>query len=315
MNTLVIFVRWIFSNISKILLVLLLTVVFVVLLFPLGDLNDLISTQVSNLTQKLVYFQFDNMRLNPLTTTLTIENATVDSPIVTNLNIDSISLSPALSNLWRKPGGTLTVNGILKGDVLVEVSPSGNKSKVELSASNFSLKELRETASLPLPMSGNLNVSSQGLADLTFTEQPEMDLSVVINNFEMPSGNINTQQMGALSVPMVQFDKVELKGKLSAGKFQIENGKLGSSRNEFYGDVRGEMSLSFRIENNRLIPVFGPYSLSLDLKATPDFQQRATLFLSFLDGYKVPGSSPANYKITISAQSILGDVPNFSPNR
>jgi type II secretion system protein N len=315
MNAIVIFVRWIFSNIKKILLVLLLTVVFVVVLFPLGDLNDLISTQVSNMTQKQVYFQFDNMHLNPLTASLSLDNAVVDSPALSNLTIDSVSVSPALSNLYRKPGGTFEANGILKGDVRVEVSPSGDKSRIEITATNLSLKELRESASLPLAMSGNLNLSSQALADLTFAEQPEMDLNLLINNFEMPSGNVNLQQMGSIGLPMIQFDKVELKGKLAGGKFQIENGRLGSAKNEFYGDVKGEMSLTFRMENNRLIPIFGPYSLSLDLKATPDFQQRATLFLGFLDGYKVPGSSPANYKVTISAQNLMGEGLNIAPNR
>lgn len=315
MNALVIFVRWILGNIKKIILVLFLTVVFVVLLFPLGDLNDLISSQVSNLTQKQVYFQFDNMHLNPFTAKVTLDNAVVDSAALSNLTIDSLSVSPSLSNLYRKPGGTLDATGFLKGEVHVDLSPSGSKSKVEISATNISLKELRETANLPLPISGNLNLTSQALADLTFAEQPEMDLNVLINNFEMPSGNINLQQMGAISVPLIQFDKVELKGKLSGGKFQIESGRLGSSKNEFYGDVRGDMSLNFRMENNRLIPVFGSYALFLDLKATPDFQQRATLFLGFLDGYKVPGSSPANYKVKISAQNLMGEGLNIAPNR
>ena len=68
MNGFVIFFRFLFSNYKRILLIFVLTLVFLILLFPLGDLNDLISSQVSKLTNGQVYFQFDNMHLNPLAT-------------------------------------------------------------------------------------------------------------------------------------------------------------------------------------------------------------------------------------------------------
>ena len=85
MNGIVIFFRFLLGNIKKIFLIVLLTIVFLFLLFPLSDLNDWASSQVSKLTQNKVYLQFDQLHLNPFTVTLGLDQVTIDTPQISGL--------------------------------------------------------------------------------------------------------------------------------------------------------------------------------------------------------------------------------------
>ena len=77
--------------------------------------------------------------------------------------------------------------------------------------------------------------------DLTFAEQPDLDLVVKVNRFEMPPSNVNTQ-MGPISVPEMKLSNVELKGKLSAGRFVIENAKIGNPGDDLQGTLKGSIA-------------------------------------------------------------------------
>ncbi len=315
MNSIVIFFRLIFSNYKKILLVIFLTVFFLFVLFPLSDLNDLISSQVSKFTQNRVYFQFDKMHLNPFNLSLGLDQVLVETPQINNLTSDNISISPSIMAAFKKkPGGSFTATGFLKGDVEVNISPSGEKSKIEITAQNISLNEARQAAQLNIPLKGNLNLTSQALADLTLTEQPEMDLNLTIIKFELPSTTVSTGFMGAINVPQIHFDKVELKGKLSNGKFLIETGKLGSAKDDFYGDIKGEIGLTLLNVQGQVVPQIGNYNVSVDLKANSSFQQRAQLFLSFLDASKTMVGSSAQYKFRVQGDP-MGSPFQLTPIR
>lgn len=313
MNAIVIFFRLIFSNYRKLLLILTLTLVFLFLLFPLSDLNDLISNEVSRLTQNRVYFQFDKMHINPLTASLNLDNVLVETPQISNLTSDSVQISPSLMAAFqKKPGGTFVATGLLKGDVEVNITPTDGKTKIELNAQNISLSEAREIAQLNLPIKGQVTLTSQALTDYnlldgSMTEQPEMDLNLSVLKFELPSTTITNHMLGSINIPQIQFDKVELKGRLTNGKFQIESGKLGTSKDPLYGDVKGEIGLSLTNINGQITPQFGSYNITVDLKANSDFQSRAQLFLSFLDASKTLQGSTAQYKF-----KLQGDMMNNS---
>lgn len=323
MNSIVIFFRFIFSNIRKILLIAFLTVVFLFILFPLSDLNDLVSSQVSKFTNNQVFIQFDELHLNPLTVTLGMDNVVVETPQISSLTSEKVKVSPSIMAAFqKKPGGSFSANGFLKGDVEVQISPAGaaskggaEKSKIEVLAQNISLNEARQVAQLSVPIKGQLSLSSQALADLTFSEQPEMDLNLLISKFEVPSTTVSTGFMGAINIPQVVFDKVELKGKLSNGKFQIETGKLGSQKDDLYGEIKGEIGLTLMNMQGRIIPQFGSYNVSVDLKANNSFQQRAGLFLSFLDSSKIMVGSTAQYKFRLQGDPSFGNPFQLTPIR
>lgn len=320
MNSIVIFFRFIIGNIKKILLVLLLTIVFLFILFPLSDLNDWASSQVSKLTQNKVYLQFDQLHLNPFTVTLGLDQVSIDTPQISGLTSSKVQVSPSiLAAFKKKPGGTFRAEGLFKGDVEVQVSPAAangavEKTKIDITAQNLSLKEARQILQLNLPISGQLNLTAQGLADLSLAEQPEVDMNLTVNRFELSSTTVSTAMMGSVNVPQIKFDKVELKGKLANGKFQIESGKLGSAQDDFYGDIKGELGLTLMQVQGQVVPQVGAYNISVDLKANAAFQQRAQLFLSFLDSSRTMEGSTAHYKFRVQGDP-MGQPFNLTPMR
>ena len=318
MNSIVIFFRFLFSHKWKIVLTLALTLVFLIALFPLSDLNDLISSQVSKQTNNRVFLQFDNMSLNPLSTSVSLEKVYVETEQISSLTSDEVSISPSLAALIaRKPGGTLTAKGFLKGELEISLKPAGSvngidKSSIDVNAQNINLKDARVAANISLPIKGQLSLTSHAVADLTMTEQPEMDLNLTILKFELPSTSVSLQDFGQINLPEIKLGKVELKGRLANGKFQIESGKLGTAQDEFYGDVKGDLNVSFQNMQGQIVPVIGAYDISLDLQAAPSFQEKAKFFLSFLDGYKSQSGTNTNYKFKIQA-TAMGMPPQFTP--
>lgn len=356
MNSLVRLVRFIFSNIRKILLVLILCWVFLFLLFPFGDLSDVVTNQVAKGSGNRVYLQFDNLHLNPVTLSVTLDRVQLETEQISNLGIEELMTRASFPTLMffakqglknitgggtssegeggeskggDKPpeapdknffGGSIAARGIFKGEVDLSLSPgtaaSGKPhSQIELSASSISLKDLRETMNLGLPINGQLSLNSQGTADFNFAEQPDLDMTLVINKFELPSTSVNLGMMGAITLPTLNFEKVELKGKLSNGKFQIESGKLGSSKDNFYGEIKGDLALTLVNAGNTVLPQFGPYDLSINISANRAFQSQAGFFLNMLDGFKVPGSGDVStYKLRAKG-SPFDPAPQLSPIR
>lgn len=318
MNAIVIFFRFLFANKGKIAITFILTLVFLFVLFPLSDLNDLVSSQVSKLTGNRIFLQFENMHINPLTTSISLEKVYVETPQISALTSDSLEMSPSISALIaKKPGGKITAKGFLKGELEISVHPAAStsgvdKSKIEVVANRISLKEAREVANLNLPIKGELTLTSQATADLSMTEQPELDLNMTIMKFELASTSIPLQDFGQLALPEIKMGKIELKGRLANGKFLIENGKLGTNKDDLYGEIKGDLSVSFQNLGGQVTPVIGAYNLSLDIKATQNFKDRAKLFLSFLDGYKVESGPINNYKFKIYAAQ-MGMPPQFTP--
>lgn len=322
MNSIVIFFRFLFSNFRKILLVLSLTFFFILLLFPLSDLNDLVTSQVLKLTGNKVFLQFDRLHLNPFTTTLGMDNVSIETPQISSLTSSHVKISPSITAAFqRKPGGTFTAEDFLKGDVEIHVSPGPSsekgtdKTKIEISAQNISLNEARQVAQLSLPLQGSLNLNSQAIIDLTFAEQPEGDVTLSINKFEIPSTSLSTEAMGSVNVPQIRFDKVELKGKLANEKFQIESGKLGSAKDDLYGDIKGEIGIKLVNVQGQIVPQLGVYNFTVDLKANSSFQQRGGLFLSFLDASKSMAGSTAQYKFRIQGDLAFGGPFQLTPMR
>lgn len=292
---------------------------FLILLFPLSDLNDLISSEISKITNNRVYVQFDKMHMSPFTTSVSLEKLYVETPQISSLTSEELSLKPSIAAMIaRKPGGTVSAKGFLKGDLEISMHPTSSngvdKSKIDISATNISLKEAREVANISLPIKGQLSLTSQAVADLTMTEQPEVDLNMTILKFEMASTFVPLNDFGQIALPEIKMGKVELKGRLSNGKFLIENGKLGTSTDELYGDIKGDLSVTFQNIGGQVTPVIGAYNISLDIKAKQSFKDKAKLFLSFLDGYKVDTGTVSNYKFKVYATE-MGMPPQFTPLR
>lgn len=299
-----------FKHKSKFFIMILSAIIFVALLFPFGDLADLISTQVAKLSGNSVFLALENMKLSFFPTPgMKLERVFVETNKIAGLSIKELTITPSVTGIAaQKPYGHIKAKGLLGGDLNVHVSKGAKtengleRQQVEIKADRMSLQDIRSLASLPMVLKGQLNLDSSMLVDISFQEQPEVDIKLNIQKFEMPPSNINTM-MGPLTLPDLKLSKVELKGRLSAGKFIIENGSLGASSDELSGSIKGSIDLRIQNMGGSPAPQMGAYNLELDLTAKPAFQEKAGLFLAFINTYKRDTAAGANYKFKVSAAS------------
>lgn len=291
---------------------------FMVLLFPFGDLSDLISTQVSKLSGNTVYLSLENMKLSFIPHPgMQLERIFIETNKIPGLSVKELVITPSIAGLAsQKPYGHISAKGLLNGSLDLHVSKGAQtengieRQKIDLKVDKMSLLDIRSLASLPIVLKGNLNLESNILADLSFQEQPEVELKLNVQKFEMPPANINTM-MGPLTLPELKMSKIELKGRLSAGRFIIESGTIGSSSDELFGSITGSLDMRLDSSSGSPAPQIGAYSIDIDLTAKQSFQDKANLFLSFISSYRKETSAGANYRFKISALNIQSP-PNFS---
>ena len=313
MNQIIIAFRFLLKHKWKISLVFLCTSVFLFLLFPLSDLNDFITSKISQATNNKVFLQFNEMHLNPVTTTLSLDQVVLETEQIDNLTISKLSATPSLLALASKqPGGKVFAEGLLGGTLNLKVAPAGTaKSDLDLVIEKISLKEVRKLFSLNLPIGGSLDLNANMIIDPAFIEQPEGDLQIKIQKFELQTGSIQLPDLGSINLPEIKFATVDLKGKMQGGRFLIENGKLGSPSDDFSGSIKGDVGITIQNMNGQMKPIVNSYNLSIDLQAKPAFKDRASFFLNFIDQYKKEESGLTRYKFKLLSTGP-GVPPQFS---
>ena len=318
MNNISDILKWIRSHLGHFFLLVLSSLVFLFLLFPFDDLSDFVTSQIAKVTGGRVFLQFDHFSVSPLGPKAEFDRVVVEAQGLPSIRTQFLSIAPSFTSILNKqPHGTIEARGFLKGDVELKFKGGAKTEKgeprhtIELSASKISLKEIKDLANLPLPLKGQIHLQASSLTDLTFVEQPEAELTLVIDQFELPGGNITTAMAGSLNVPEIKFKQLELKGRLTGGRFFIDSGKLGDAKDELNGTIKGDMQLQLLNMNNTIVPQFGAYNFSVDLKAKKSFQEKANLFLVFIDSYKANTTDGAQYKFKLSGTSFYGP-PNIS---
>ncbi len=314
------FIQFLKAQFMKIILLLIFTVVFIFILFPFGDMGDLVSTQVSRGSGNQVNLNFDQMGIDIFPAPgVEFKQVIIELQNLSPISAKQLIISPSLSGaISQKPYGRIIAKGILKGNLDLNVS-GGKKSekgterqKIEIDISDLSLQELRQATNLPVMIKGQLNLSSKALADLTLTEQPEInDLNLNIKNFELLPATINLGQF-PLSIPGFKVSQLEMKGHLTEGRFIIESGRIGQDNDEISGSLTGSMNLNFQNFGGNPVPQFGPYEFLLDLKVKKRFQDKAALFLLFIDNFKRQLPDGFQYKVKLSG-AYFGPPPRTSP--
>ncbi|KYG64890.1 type II secretion system protein GspN [Bdellovibrio bacteriovorus] len=297
---------------GKILVLILSAFVFTFLLFPFDDLSDLISSQVSKVTNNSVYVSFEKLKMSFFPQPgVKMDQVYIESIRTPALSAQELVITPSISGLIaQKPYGQVSAKGLLKGDVEVEVGKGSRtengieRHRVEVSAKKVSLQDLRELANLPVLLKGELDLESTALADLTFQEQPDVEIDLKINKFELPPSNVNTP-MGPLTLPDLKLTSVELKGRLAAGRFIIETGTIGRPGDELQGTIKGDIAINIVNRGGGFGQQIGAYNFNIDLKAKKAFQDKAILFLGFLDGYKTATPEGGQYKFRVSATNPM----------
>lgn len=287
-------------------------IVFIFVLFPFDDLGDLVSGQISKLTQNQVYLQFDHLEMNTFPTPgVALDAVYLETRGFPPIKVTSLILTPSISALIsQKPAGSLVAEGILGGRVEASIggapkSDTGTeRNKIILRAESLNLSDLREFASLPMTLKGRLNLDTEAIADLSFTEQPDVDVVLKIDRFELPPANVQTM-MGPITLPDLKLGSVEIKGRLSAGNLIIEEGKIGRDGDEVLGTVKGKMGLTIQNRGGNIAPILGGYQLDIDLRIRKSFEDRASLFLGFISQYKTALPDGGRYAFKLNAANPM----------
>lgn len=318
MNKVVEFFRFLKKHWMKFVMWVSLSLTFVFLLFPFDDLSDLVTTQVSKVTGGQIYLRFDRFSVSPLGPKAEFDNVFVETPSLPGLHASELSISPSfMSMINKKPHGKVEAKGLLKGNVEIQIKGGAKTDKgqerhtIDLNVKKVSLKELRDLMRLVVPLKGDFSLQANSLTDFTFSEQPEGDISVIIDQFEMPASNINLPMTGPVNLPEIKLKQVELKGRLSGGKFIIESGKIGDPKDDLSGTIKGDMVLQLIPNGGMISPSFGSYSFSVSLKIKKGLQDKLAWMLGPLDPYKKDTGDGGQYNIKLSGP-YFGGPPNFS---
>lgn len=311
----------IFRHWGKILLTVLLTIVFVVAMFPLNDVNDLVTNQVYRGTGNKVYLQFEelNMALFP-SPGLAMGQISLEASPLPPISIRRLELRPSLLGLLlQRIEAEAKAEGIFRGDITASVKP-GKKMEngaitqaVSVEAVNLNLAEIRKVAQLPVQARGTLGLTADGHVDLSFSNQPDITLDLTSNSFELMPSTVETP-LGPLSVPELKLGKLQLRGRLSAGQMVIEDGQIGTSTDELNGTLKGRLGLEMRMINGIVVPIATNYEFNVNLSAKKSFEERASMFLLLIQNHRQPEGENGRYKFTLIGNAQTQQF-NFAPPR
>lgn len=291
--------------------------VFALFIFPYDDLSEVVSAKVSELTNDQVFLQFDRLgfQLFPLPA-LAVENVAVESHFFPSLQASRISLAPSIMGfLTARPGFNAGAHDVWGGNIDVELQ-SGKKldneaieQNIRLEVERVNLAKMNESIELPLKLQGSLSGDVALKLDPSFTNQPNGEISVNANELRFPSGTIAIPNLGPLMIPGLSWKKISLEGRLTAGKFSIEKGEIGSANDLLNGSIKGEIEVKIERTNaGQLGSSFGAYSLNVDLNVSDKLDKDLGLFMALAGKYKTATTSGSRLKFKISGRNFTQAV-------
>lgn len=312
--------RFFLTHKSKLSLTIFATFIFLFILFPFDDLSDLVTEKVSQLTNNSVYLQFEKLKLKFFPTPgAQLSSVHFESLQTPALSIRDLTITPSPSAfINQKPFGTVKAEGFLNGDVQIGMhkgtptETGTERYEIQVDAKQMSLLNIKELANLPVILKGKLNLQSTILTDLALNEQPEMEINLNIKEFEFPATTINTAMTGPLPLPELKLSNVQIKGRLAAGQFIIEDGTIGKNQDQLFGKIKGQLQFSINRDSGHIQHQFGSYSLDVQLNFAPQLHKTLEVFLLPLSSYKTDeAGGVTKYQFRANA-AIPGIVPNFS---
>lgn len=304
---------WLWQQKWKGLAIVLLIPLFLMILFPLKDLSDLVTGRVAAMTGNQVYVQFDEMGIKLFPDFgLQLEKFSLETMMFPPLNVQKLTASPSIMSLiTQRPAGNLSAEGIFRGDATVSVRP-GKKTEngvptqaVTIKADKIQLQDLKQFLNLPVNIKGPVNLNADGTIDLTLSSQPDISFELQSGKIEMASSVINLP-LGPVVLPDLTLSRLTVKGRLSAGQLLIEDVQLGKEGDELYGKISGQFNLELKNMNGQIFPVQGTYSYKVDVWANQSFEDRAKFFLSIVDAQKTAEGPGHRYRFTLNGDARTG---------
>ena len=311
-------IQWFRRYKGKAFLAIVFALIFFVMIFPYNDLSDFVSAKVATVTQNQVYLQFENLNLDLFPhPALAMDDVSVDLPQIQTLTTSHLAIAPSLSALiMLKLGFNLRAEDFLGGLLDLTVKPGGKteqgseKQSFALDFNQVKLDQLHDVLSLPIPLQGQANISTNMTVDPQWFEQPDGELDLTSKKLEIPASSIPTQ-MGPVQIPTFQFNQVQLKSRLSGGKLVIEDAILGKESDAFQGRIKGQMDIKMEKYGPSLQPNIGAYEFRVDVTVKKSLEKDLNLLFVLVDRFRTPTSDGSRYQFIARGHGY--GPPSFVP--
>ena len=316
MNWLMMPIRFFLNNKKQVLVFIMALFVWAIIIFPFEDLTDFLGTKIAEFSQNQLFVRISSMKISAWPPGIKFSDVNVDTLSTGTLTAEELTVSPSpLSFFGGIPSGGVSAHGFLHGDIDISLrsgsrSENGNpRQKLEVHAAHLNLQDLHDAVHLPLALKGQVDIDGNALADLTFADQPEADIVIKAEKFELPSQTINTP-MGPINIPDMKMSSIELRGHMAAGKIIIEDGFIGKEGDEIHGTIKGDIMLNLQNRNGFQAQT-GAYNLDIDLMIKSNLEDRLNLFLVAVSQFKTVAGDSSHYKFKVSGLNSFG-VPSIS---
>ncbi len=335
---------WIWSKKTFFFVTLVSALLFFVWFFPFGDLSDLVTSTVARSTNNKIYLQFETLDLNLLPTpAISGHGISLETPAFPPVEAKWMKLSPSwlsiVMNLWTikkassgdpeasakmmsRLGITVFAQGLLGAEVEAKIRPGSGgdqgseRSKVSLFVEHLNLSEFQKWSDLPLKMQGQATLDTNVQFTPSLTEQPEQpegEIDLRFSKFSMNAGTVMVPFEGAsmpISLPSLTLANVVLRGKLAGGKFSIDEGTFGQSKDPINGRIKGQIALKFVNDGMQVQPQFGPYNLNVDLHTSKTVDKEIGFAFLLFDSAKSSTPTGSHYLFSASGQGF-GPPPSI----
>jgi len=314
------------------LLFILSLLIMIYLLFPFGDIGDLVGSEIAKATQNKVQLQFEDMNLSLIPLGLKLSDVNVKTLVAPEVSSESISVYPSFLSLVslglfnkKIPQGRVSVEKIFNGDLNLKLAQAKASEKVkdrfnlEIEASQLSLNDLKKMIpGSSAEMDGLLSSKSSFDFDLNFQEPIDGVFNLKAEQLKFSSLSIPTP-LGPLPLPSVNFKQILSAGKISNDQLNIEQFEFGDDKDELQGSLKGRIQLSLRPQDPRNPVQLGSYSLEVQIKAKNSLISKAATLIDIINGMIPPEAqkktiSGMEYRVKVSGERF-GPPPQMETLR
>jgi type II secretion system protein N len=324
-------VRPILRHWGKILAVPFIAVLWSILIFPYDELRILASTQISHLMPG-TSFDFKNFSLGfGFPPSIVLEEVEFERPGIPNMKVDRLSAAPTLQALFSKlPSGRLEASGLYEGSVRASLKTtsadaSDGKSPTMRHEVNGSINDVQLgalTSSLKRSGLFHLRLKGKISSDFSVSIDPSLDTApygVVSMNgsaIEVPALSLPIPGMGPVQLPTLQFSKLDFKGRLQEGSFNIESLTLGQTVDALSARARGQMKVAIQKIGGRAMANITNLDISIELNVSERLTgaflgQAIDLLISKYKQKSSTSSANKSYRFRLQI-SQFGTIPKFS---
>lgn len=304
---------------GKILLVPIFVIAWAVLIFPTGDLAEMVSSQVSQATNDSVMLDMDSVGISLFPVGAKLENVSVEAPGFPPLKVGSLTVSPNIgSALAFKAGGSVAMTEFLGGDADISFSQgaqtkAGRTQEIDATFTGTSLKRafelVKSMMSFEVGLDGKLKIGRvQASFDPSLERQPT-------GSFDATISSVKANLSQFITGPDLTFSSISLTGRLAEGHLKIERGELGSAKDELSATIKGNVDLAVvGVPGGAFRAAPGAYELTVSLTASDAMLSRLSLLTSYLDSSRVPpekAGSVTTYRFKVI--SGIGPIPRIEP--